>query len=391
MKDCEMSLLIIIVVFGLIFGFAADHRYEPYIFWPTMCIMAGLLYIVLRSSVFIIRTDRMVASYLLGGTYQATYISGSTATQTDRYGTQMTNIPGSRRGLFGLDFVVLLFPIWRGIILPTGEVIVRVHATRAYTKDVGSRAPSVPAKIDSTIIFRLKPNVVSFIRAFQVLEAPLASGSWWKLWQWQFRLDLTERCQVKYPIDYDPATKQVVTREYRGMRIAQVILDTAESTILEAIRVTASGFTWGKNDAGELDILGNRPEFEQCVKERLGVWESAFSQAGMVTEDGTEGISVQSLDINFEDIDVMADDVRQALGQPKIAALRAEAAESEARATARRGEGAGRAMENIRVHAQLTPGQALDMQVSENLGQQFAKTGGDLLGVLMSLMRRWSR
>jgi hypothetical protein len=291
------------------------------------------------TSIYIVRADKMVASFFLGD-WEGTYISGTFATQRDRLGRTMEQL-GGRRGLFGWNLAVLLYPFWRGVILPTGGLTLRVHVTRVYTRDDPPHSPSLPIHADSTINLGLTPHIGPLVLNFHLLSEGI---------------DLTRKCEVHYTLERDEKDQTVKTGKYDGRVIEQILLRQAETLILEAIRVQGRGYPWRGDD----DIRGNILTLERDVKCLLGRRESLFQQALLLNEFGLESLGARFFDLNIENIDVEDPRVRESLGQPTIAVMEAEAAKT-------RGEGEGRRLKRMSEESEIPADQIYQGEVAKEI------------------------
>jgi hypothetical protein len=241
------------------------------------------------TSVYVIPPDKMLVSILFG-TYRCTYVSGT-------YARNVPTLPaGIIRGLFGLDLVILLWPIWRGIYFPTTTVVLRYHAARIYTKD------GIPVNMDATIVFQLGPPLADFIETFNVF----GHGD-----------DLAREEDIEYLVDRKPDTGEVMSKSYRNPCLAQVILNSTDNLVLETLRRVASSRKWE-------EIRKDIPLFERDVKYELAAPESAFIASGMLerrlddTLNAYPGPSVRAdrIDVVFEDVTPINQDFFDSLSAP---------------------------------------------------------------------------
>jgi hypothetical protein len=248
------------------------------------------------TSVYILDMDVMLIGKLLG-TYLCTYLNGTFAKESkDRDGKKMGDYPRARPGLFGFDIVFLLFPIWRGVLVPTSSLVLRVHASRSFTKD------KIPLRIDTTVVISLAPDL-----ALLFVRIPLLRDE----------LNLAEPCEVKDNMWNEKEPKEHVRP---GTRLTEILLRQSENTILEAVRVTASAYSFE-------ELRGQLRKFEDEVMLYLSRPESILSQAGLLNPDNKPhylGLGSAAIDCNVEEL-LPDDELLAAMSKPEIARLEAEA------------------------------------------------------------------
>lgn len=323
-------------------------------------ILMGVLFIGLRS-IYLIKADEMIASFLLGGSHWATYITSDFAEQEDWNGVKMIAYPKTQRGLLGLDVVIVLWPIWIGYRVPTTAIVNKVHAQRVYTKANKEASPEVPVRITTTMVYFLTPDLGKFVRAFGIL----GHGT-----------NLTRSCKVRDNL-WDPEKPEHHQQE--GTFLAQIVQEAGEDTILEAVRMKGNAFPW----EGTNNIKGSLEAYEKTVLEWLGRPESIFAQGGLLANDksGNPGSSARSVDFNIVHVDVEDEEVQKALGEPLIAAKRADARE-------RQGDGDRRRIEKLK-EAGLTAREVLQADTLKEVetfnvmsaGEEVVDVASRLLGM----------
>ncbi len=218
MKNTTVSFVIICVIGAfLVFGASIDfNRDEDLLGAVWIASLVVFLLYVWFTSVFVMRPDHMIPSFFLG-TFQGTYVSGTFVNKRNKYDQTMLQC-GGQRGLFGTDIVLLLWPLYRGVIFPTGAITVYVHA-KVFTKNTAD-SPSVPVHIDFALVFGLTPNLSDFFTVFDVLS---------------YECNLAETVPVEYTLELDSSEEEgeggkkkkgALTAKYNDLRIAQVIIDS---------------------------------------------------------------------------------------------------------------------------------------------------------------------
>ncbi|MEX1997675.1 MAG: hypothetical protein WEA04_03295 [Candidatus Andersenbacteria bacterium] len=299
--DAIDTMLYVVVVVFIFLGLRELSFTDPVAFWiNTVALIVVVVYLLL-TSVYLIAADKMVVSIFLG-TYRATYISGTFAKSEDVKGKLMSKRPMAHRGILGSDIVVLLWPLWRVRIFPTTENVLRVHASRVYTKDDGEKSPSVPILVDTTVVFQLGPDLGPFIQAFPVLDGPL---------------NLAKTCNIRDNM-FDPKDPGNYKHVYQSTELARIVLEIVQTNILEKVRTVGAQHPW----MGDNNIKGHIEQFENEIKEALAESEAAFVRGGLLeAKTGNIGPSATAFDFNVEDIDLEDEETRKALGQPLIGIL----------------------------------------------------------------------
>lgn len=278
---------------------------------------AGLAVYLLVTSIRIMSPDKIMASVFLGS-YQGTHVSR-------RYYARHRHSPHfeGRRAWWGLDIIILPWPIWRTVFLPATNLVLRHHGTRIYTKN------NVPIRLDVTISFNLGTNLEPFIEAFNVF----GKGR-----------DLAYDMDVQYPYNRDPETGEERYRTYRSSCLAQLLLNDLLDVIDEAVRHVASQSTFTA-------LKGDIPTFETSVRYRLATPESRFSIGGLLErlpdpdqQDAVTGASLQAgtFDINITNLEPEDENYRQSLPAPEAGRLRGQGEGNRIRETSKRAKITGR-------------------------------------------------
>lgn len=293
-KESELSLVLVVLIADGIFLLAIrekDPLFIP-IWWAAL--VSFLIY-VMFTSVHILDTDEMLRSRFLG-TLLRTYVTGTYAEIKDRKGKTMGEYPQAEPGLFGLDIVLLLYPFWRGEKWPTLTARLRIHSQDAFAKD------NVPVSLDTTLLLSLTPDVSRL--------TVRVTGQ-------DDTIDLTEECEIKDNLwTQEKPTEHV----HEANRLSEILLNRFQNTVLEAMRLVASEFTFQ-------ELRGDLKRFEKRVLEYLSRPESILSQAGILDETDLNllGTAAAAVDFNVERLSVDPD-LRTAMSKPATARLELEAA-----------------------------------------------------------------
>lgn len=279
------------------------------VFW-LMILGIWVAYVGL-TSFYRIPPDKMLATVFIG-TMQEVCVNGNFPRER-----------GGERGLWGMDVVLLPYPLWYGVFFPTTMVKLIIHATTVYLKECKSgddiKSPGVPVRVDVTILLRLAPNLGQFAQAINVLS--------------RGEYDLAHETTIRDNL-WKAGDEENDRHEYSSPRLAQLVLDSVSETVWHSVRSVASeNYTW-KELAGEgqdnvpFDIKGSIPQFAQDVKKNLGQEGSVFLEAGILRAEGEEvyrGPSVVSFDLRVADVSPEDKRFREALHEPMIADLERDA------------------------------------------------------------------
>lgn len=335
MRSTDWGALIVLVVVVALLVLAGLSFNKSDLTPFTMCLatlLAWVIYVGL-TSFYRITPDRMLASVFIG-TMKETYVNGQFAKvkkEIDGDEISIAELEG-KRGLFGWDIVILLYPLWYGVYFPTTVVKLIIHATTVYLKEYKEgddiKSPGVPVRVDTTILFRLTPILDEFVQAINVLSRGV--------------YDLAHETEIRDNL-WETGDEKNSRYVYSSPRIAQLVLDTVSETVLHAVRSVASQYyTWKEvspEKTGEdiRDIKGSIPYFRDNVLQNLAERQSVFCQAGMLKplepvstnrRDGRRvalGPAVLSFDLRVEDVTPEEERFRQALHEPMIADLQADA------------------------------------------------------------------
>ncbi|TSC71945.1 MAG: hypothetical protein G01um101438_831 [Parcubacteria group bacterium Gr01-1014_38] len=324
-------VLLVAVLTAIALGLGYLYQTNRTAFWVWVATLAIFTAYIPITSLYFIEADEMIAFYLFG-TYWNTYVNG---TYYELHRTYCESTGKGKTGVFGLDVVILLWPFWLPLRLPTSTVHILVRIGRVFTKNVPG-APRVRLRADTTILFRLAPDVRRFVQTFRLGRA----GQ-----------NLAE--EVEMP--------DATGKTHRESRVALGIQEEVQETVLEAVRTAASRFTWG---GGEDEIVHDKTALEDDVLRVLSEGESIFVQSGMLQriEKGWHtlgrralegdpnlrpqpGPTLLNIDFNIEEIapepiPEKASPLEEAIDKPMIALL-------EANADEHRGDGEGRRLRKI--------------------------------------------
>jgi len=343
MRNTALSALIVLVIAVVLITVAgiafATSGVAAGIFWLAILVI-WVAYVGL-TSFYKIPPDKMLTSFLLG-TSQETYVNGRFVQVEKRMsdGRMMTmEEMGGRRGLFNLDVVILLYPIWYGVYFPTTLVKLIIHATTVYLKEHKEadviKSPGVPVRVKVIILFRLTPDLGGFVQTINVLSRGL--------------YDLAHEVEIRDNL-WSPNDANNDRYVYMSPRLAQVVQDAVVETVLHSVRSIASQkYTWkevgreggdenkevGREGGDEnvvFDIKGSIPRFRNEVLQDLAEPQSVFCQAGILeprrggkNDKVALGPAVLSFDLRVEDVAPENPQFLEALSKPMIADLEAEA------------------------------------------------------------------
>ncbi len=320
-----------------------------------------LIYLGL-TSVYIIPTDKMMASIFLG-TWRTTYLSGTAADRKDVRGTKFIDYVddnGNRvahQGLFGSDIVILLYPLWTVRLFPLTENVGIVHVSRVYTKHVPPESPEVPALVDVTITWELSPYLKPLIQTFPVI----GDGPY----------DLGRKCKL-HDNQWDRDDEKNHKHEYDSTPLAGLVMNVIGNDIVHKVRTVGANYQW--IGGGTKNIKSEKHSYEKELLAALFEPDAAIVRGGLLGEitdpaDPSKkrigaGKAASSFDVIIEDVAVEDPEVSKALGKPLIAAM-------EAQAETTRGEGKGRYYAKIEAESGI---KARDAAMLETLD----KSQGDL-------------
>lgn len=331
----ETFLLCVVIVLALtVVGTVLAMESDP-AFGVIPATMAMLVVYVLATSTYRILPDRMVVGFFFDD-----YIGAFVPRTFIRAHPSLSGL--GLRGLLGTDFVILLWPFCRAILLPTGAVVIRYSANRVYTKDGGG----LPLNVDFTVTIQLGEDLPPIVVTFQLLE--------------EDNYDFARTDKVVYVVDRDPKTGESKTQEYRGPRLAQALYRSTETVVHRALRDTISKHTWE-------EIKGEIATLEDEIKLALSQEDSVFVQGGLLDQART-GRSVLSIDLNVEDITPADDKMATALSFVLIAQQEAKAAEQAAEAAKHAGEGEGKRIKAIMNESGLTAEQVRAFEALQKAG-----------------------
>lgn len=285
------------------------------VYYTTLAAVLAWAAFIVYQSLYSVGADEMIASYLLG-TYRRTYVTGSYIDHLSDVARQRVIDGDTKHGLLGFDIVFLLWPLWAGIRIPTTTVKLPVHVGRVFTKNQGENYPRIRLHFDTTIFFRFSPKIAKVVQTFQLLR---------------YGTDLAQICDLK---DNEGHV-------FQEPRIAGVILPKVQETVLEAMRIAASHFTW----EGAKDIVENKSDLERDIICLLSFPETTFVQGGFLVNldrqeifnwlanretvqrpEPSPGEAVVSFDLNVEEIrpePTLADasELEKAIDRPMIGLL----------------------------------------------------------------------
>jgi len=390
--------LVMLGLAGLVLGLAELYRVDRAAFWIGIAALVLLAVYLGVTSIYVIGPNDMIASYFQG-TQRITYVNGKYGRklEADQRARRLRDeqVTGTRYG-HAADLVFLPWCgslLWQGLRFPTTAIKLPVRAGRVLTKRGDNRSPRVRLRVDTTMILRLSPNVSSIVEGFEILQRE-------KGW------DLTRKEPMQ---DKDEKIIQAPC-------IAKVLLDTAQETILEAVRVASSRYSW---EGEHWDVVGNKPALERDVLRVLSEPESLFVQAGIleVIPKGWEelptgaplpepkaGPAALSVDFNIEEItpDPIpegASELEKAIDLPLIAVLEAKAtvlkaeAEKERERLIREGRAAGMAAIANGLGAEEDRMEVMRMETIERSQAQniFGSIGGGAFGQIVQRFFRGRR
>lgn len=330
---CLLIVIAIITVLGSAAIVAASRGNTPDAIGWSVAIAAFVVF-VLVTSFFEIPTNKMIVSFFVQ-TYQEAYCSGTFIGDTDITGRTMAE-RGGCRGLFGSDYLVLLWPIWRGIKFPATTRRLRANASQVYTfENKAQSSPRIPLQADLTVQLAFSPDLEPVFRTF---DLPIWTGS-----------DLSKEQTVYYhmttpaeSLRLGTGTENVTSRKgsYEGTILEYRLMQTLESVLHEAMRTAATRFQW----RGDSDIIANRGEFEHevllCLSEapesafvrggllnyiNAGLYPSRVNARAPINHPGRLGRSLRSLDLNVTVIEPENIDAKAAQSKPMIETYNAEA------------------------------------------------------------------
>lgn len=372
MRNTEVSLLIAVVV-SAVLALLARAAYvlgdgAASALWGA-ALVAWLIFVGV-TSVYRITGDKFLVSFLFG-TMQETYVSGTAnVPELRRLGVQPRCC---QRGLLQTDILVLLWPLWHGKYFPMTVVKIVIHATTVYTKQIMPDAPSMPVRVDVTLLFRLSPNIQRFIQAINVLS----DGS-----------DLAQEATVCDNL-WRAGDANRGEHEHKAPRLAEIVQEAVLETVLQSVRTVAGEhYTWDDVQSkypNVRDIKSAVPEFQDRIKYDLADREgSMFRQAGLLGKPAVRprndepppadevplGEAALSFDLRIEDVRPEDPNMLTALGRPMAEKLEAEAQK-------RKGEGEGDRIKEKAVRAGVDPDEIWRGEVVQNVDQVNVYTAGD--------------
>ena len=246
---------VIFVVLAIVFV-----QYGPITFWLLLVVLAIMLY----NSIYVLRSDEMLAFFLFG-TWRKTIVTGS----YDAANNVVSRNENVNRGCFGQDVAFGLWPFFKAFRLPTATFEIPISASSMYTK-VGKPGfeslPRIRLRGDGTLQIGLHPNVGRLGTVLQIFH--------------QGETDLAKVVTLK---DAPPGPDGFLPK---GPKVADLVNGAVKKPMLQAMRTAASQFTWGTAGEGgdDTDIVNRRDEFEWAIQRSLIQPGSIFLRAGFLQE-----------------------------------------------------------------------------------------------------------
>jgi len=259
-----IGLLETVFVFMAMFNFGGNNTVAA-----GMWIFVGVMFMVyvLATSVFVINAGEMLAAFFLG-TWWKTFINGTYADEArDMDGRKMTGrYHGGVRGLWGSDFVVLLYPFFTAVRLPTTQLEIPFLETEVTTRGSSRDDVSpITLKIDTTFQIALSPNVGSLfntIPGFNIGD------------------DLTKECDVvdSHYVD-DPEHPTVASRHRfhlsgAAAHLLRALEQPTRAALLQIINKKFALYDSGNDFDGDqggdyLSLLGHQELLQQYLFDML--------------------------------------------------------------------------------------------------------------------------
>lgn len=226
----------------------------------TFCLSSAILAIVLYNSVYILRSDEMIAFFLFASWYK-TVVSES----YDSVNEVVSENEKVELGWLGFDIAFALWPFFKGFRLPTATFEIPISASSMFTK-VGQPGfeslPRIRLRGDGTLQIGLHPNVGRLSTVLQIFH--------------QGETDLAKVVTLKdVPLGPDGFAP-------KGPRVADFINGAIKKPMLQAMRTAAAQFTWGSEGEVDTDIVNSRDEFEWAIQRVLTQPGSVFIRAGLI-------------------------------------------------------------------------------------------------------------
>lgn len=267
---------------------------------------------------FRVPVNKMLDVFFLGSKYLETYVSDTVAAHKDESGRTMAQL-GGKRGWLGGSFIVLAWPLYSVIRMPTTVLKIEFDLTDVFTKD------DIPVRMSINMVKQFSPD---------------HSMLWGTVNAFDKEMDLTRKTTIDvWPNGETPSGQQLEAakaegkplrplRSYDNPLLTKAMVVEFSPVVQEAARTVASEYPWTETaGTGTKTIKEFVPDIEEKIKKRLSVYESPLAKAGLfktLTRDpGTGDIlgkpevgpTLVSIDINVLDIDIPAD-IKADLGKP---------------------------------------------------------------------------
>ncbi|MBI3256082.1 MAG: hypothetical protein HYZ63_03875 [Candidatus Andersenbacteria bacterium] len=319
----------VIAAVCLALGIGGGIHAEKDPFLSTFCFVAlGVFIVYVKvTSMYILKPSQMLASFCFGD-YLHTFITKSFGEARTVGGRLMSLFSCVRRGFLKLSVVFLLYPIFRGRIVPTTILKLRVHLTDTFSVN------DVPMYIDTTLLISFTPEVQLLF--LKLLDSSAADEDLTRECDIQDNLYRTVKASAAGPGEEperpapEPVDEAYLEKHiYKGTRLEEILLRKAESAILETARMVAATMA-------ETEIRGNLRGFERKVLRSLSRRESIFSELHLLDRENLDranprqpdrfyGDSAASIDFNAE-LATPPKSVVDAMARRRVAELDAQSA-----------------------------------------------------------------